>query len=262
MTKKYYFVLRNIDPIEIDNKYSFYVSEKMTLMKEDVGVKKTDRTKIADLSTKTHDQQTFSYLDESKKEHQCILTMMNQEDHQYLPDKTLHRCFWCHHAFDVRPIGCPLQYIPHRIIKHYYSEITKDNYTLRENISTCQLTLHEKMYAENKMDMTSRDFYMTDGMFCSFNCCLAFIMDQHADPIYTYSEQLLNTIYTDLFGKDAQPIVPAPSWRILKEYGGHLTIEEFRKNFYKVEYKDIDNIVYPFSKFRPVGFLFEKQVRI
>lgn len=262
MTKKYYFVLKNIDPIEIDNKYSFYVPEKMTLMNEDVVVKKTERTRITDLSSKTSDQQTFSYLDESKKEHQCILTMMNQEDDQQLPSKTTLRCFWCHHSFDFQPLGCPIQYIPHRVIKNYYSEITKDNYTLRENISLKQLALNEKMYSKNKMDLTTRDFYITDGIFCSFNCCLAFIMDNHSNPIYTYSEQLLNNIYMDLFGREIQPIIPAPSWRILKKYGGNMMIDEFRKNFYKVEYKDIDNVIFPFSKFRPIGFLFEKQVRI
>lgn len=263
MTKKYYFVLRNIDPIEIDNKYSFLVSERLSQISEEVVVKKTERTKITELAHKTIEQQTFSYLDESKKEHLCILTMIDQTDNQQLSEKTSIYCFWCRSGFDFRPIGCPIKYIPNRIMKSYYSEITKDNYILRESVTIQQSESNDAMYKDHNMDMTAHDFYITDGIFCSFNCCLAFILDNHNNPIYTDSEQLLNNLYIEFFGmKDIQPILPAPSWRILKDYGGNLSIDEFRRNFYKIEYKNIDNMIYPFIKFRPVGFLFEKQIRI
>ena len=33
------------------------------------------------------------------------------------------------------PIGVPMKYVPSQSIKEYYSEITKDTYTIRENIS-------------------------------------------------------------------------------------------------------------------------------
>jgi hypothetical protein len=236
----------------------------MSCLNEDSesSLKKPERTRITDLSLKAQEQQIFSYLDESKKDHQCIITMMNHDNQDQLPLRTNQRCFWCHHTFEYRPLGCPIKYIPHRITKHYYSEMTKDNYTLRENISLLQYSMNKKLYDEKKMDIVQQDCYVTDGIFCSFNCCLAFILYNHSNPFYVYSEQLLNNIYMDLFGKNVHPILPAPSWRILKEYGGILTIEEFRKNFYKIDYKDMDNIIFPFLKFRPSGFLFEKQIRI
>ena len=78
--------------------------------------------------------------------------------------------------------------------------------------------------------------------------------------MYLYSEQLLLKMYHDVFGENALPLEPAPSWRLLQNYGGHQSIDEFRKNFYKVEYHQLDNIIFPNTK--SIGFLFEKQTRI
>ena len=299
--KKYYFVLRNIDPIEIDAKYCFFIPDSMIaatdstasinttttltsmnttslishlpLIEESsihgktipsasiTGRMEHQRTRITDLSSKNmKEQHTFSYLDESKKDHTCIVTMIHHLDHKKIPERVATACFWCRHAFENHPIGCPLQYIPNRIVKNYYSEITKDNYTLRENISLQQFKENEEVYQKYKMDIQDRDFYITDGIFCSFNCCLSFIYQNHQNPLYSSSENILVHLYTSIFGNQAQPIVPAPSWRLLRSYGGHLSIEDYRKNFYNIEYKDVDNIIMP--RFRSIGVVFEKQVRI
>lgn len=264
MTRKHYFVLRNIEPIEIDAKYSFYVSSIMEEANERPVFQgsKPSRTKIAELTPKQKETNTFSYLDESKKEHECVLTMVSNENQCYLPDKTCIHCFWCRHPFDSKPLGCPIQYVPHRIVKDYYSEITKDNYVLRESITEDQLKGNKSHFENYNMKKIDRDYYITDGIFCSFNCCLAFIQDNHHDPLYRYSENLLSHIHVRTFGEHAQPIIPAPSWRILNTYGGSIPIEDYRKNFYKINYKDIYNIIYPSTKFKMVGFLYEKQVKI
>jgi hypothetical protein len=274
MTKKHYFILKNIDPTEIDAKYSFYVQDKISCLsspaaaENDVACDKmtkidtNHRTKITDLSHKAREQNTFSYLDESKKEHVCLLTMIDNHDHMSLSEKSNIHCFWCRHPFSYRPIGCPIQYVPDRIVKNYYSEITKDNYTLRENISKTQLTENTTFYESSRMIMFERSFYITDGVFCSFNCCLAFIHVNHTNPLYYFSENLLSQIYIEIFGDLTQPIVPAPSWRLLKSYGGSMSIDEYRKNFYKVEFVDIDNIIMPVVRSRSIGHLFEKQVHI
>lgn len=264
MTRKHYFILRNIDPVEIDSQYSFYVAP--VVEGEDLDLKpiKTNpsRTKITELAPKQNETNTFSYLDESKKEHQCVITMVSHQDRCDLPEKTQMHCFWCHHSFDTKPLGCPIQYVPHRVVKNYYSEITKDNYTLRENITETQLKQNQDYFQKNNMTKMEREYYITDGVFCSFNCCLAFIRQNCQDPLYRYSENLLSHMHVRTFGQKAQSIIPAPSWRMLKEYGGSLSIAEFRKNFYKIEYKDVFNIIYPPTRFKMVGFLYEKQVKI
>lgn len=274
MTKKHYFVLRNIEPVEIDAQYSFYVGNTMPttdlcdvqysseLMTSSTLRSVPSRTKITELTPRQKETNTFSYLDESKKEHQCVLTMVSHDSQSHLPEKTDIHCFWCHHSFTTKPLGCPIQYVPHRIVKDYYSEITKDNYTLRESVTDDQLRKNQDHFEKHCMNMLDRDYYVVDGIFCSFNCCLAFIQDHHNDPLYRYSENLLSHIYVRTFGENAQPIIPAPSWRLLKDYGGLTSITDYRKNFYKVEYKDIYNIMYPTTKFKMVGFLYEKQVKI
>jgi len=269
MTKKHYFVLKNIEPVEIDAKYSFYVHERQDDI-EFVSATLTassktthqQRTKITDLTQKSNEKNIFSFLDESKKEHNCILTMICNNSRIELPEKTTIHCYWCRHNFETRPLGCPIKYVPNRIIKNYYSEITKDNYTLMENISNKQLTENKDSYRSQNINMINRDYFITDGVFCSFNCCLAFIYDHNNNPLYTYSENLLKQIYIKMFGDNHQPIISAPSWRLLQNYGGSIPIDDFRKNFYKVEYKNIYNVIYPSFDFKPIGFLFEKQVRI
>lgn len=265
MTKKHYFVLRNIDPVEIDRKYSFYVPisfNPLDLPRSKAPQNEGQRTKITELTYKQKERNVFCFLDESKKEHACVLTMVSRDDFCELPDTTGIHCFWCRHPFETRPLGCPIQYVPKRVVKNYYSEITKDNYTLRENISNRQLQENHDFYKQISMDLHDRDFYITDGVFCSFNCCAAFIHDNRSVPMYNYSDNLLRHLYVQIFGAQIQPIAPAASWRMLKAYGGELSIEEFRRNFYKVDYKDVDNPIIPSLKFKTIGFLFEKQVRI
>lgn len=264
MKKKHYFVLRNIIPVDIDAQYSFYV-ESSKPQPEDAFVPfakaGVSRTKITELTSKERETNTFSYLDESKKERQCVLTMVSHDTQHDLPEKTDVCCFWCRHGFQTKPIGCPLQYSPHRVVKEYYSEITKDTYTLRENVTRKQLGQNTDHFQKHNMRRVVRDYYTTDGVFCSFNCCLAFI-HANREEMYRYSESLLSHIYTRTFGEGAQPITPAPSWRLLRAYGGPLTIDEFRKGFYKTEYKDNGDVLHPPTRFKMVGFLYEKQVKI
>lgn len=248
--KKPVFVLKNINKNALDLKYNIMNIQK---------------TKIADITEK-EENHFFSYLDESKKNHQCILTMKSFMNQEMLPEKTNLYCFWCRHSFPFRPIGCPIEYISPRLSKSYHSEITKDQYILRENISVSQIAqIVENKKEQNDMvefNVIENDYYLMDGLFCSFNCCLAYIKENINNPLYIYSESLLNKIYFDVFGKSSQILIEAPSWRLLKSYGGHMSIEEYRKNFYKVDYLDVNNVIYPFPKSKCVGYLFEKQIKL
>jgi hypothetical protein len=191
--------------------------------------------------------------------------MKNFLNKDLIPESTTLYCFWCRHSFNYKPIGCPIDYVPPRISKSYHSEITKDKYILRENITPIQLkeldtlnNLNENEF--NEFSIIDNDFYVTDGLFCSFNCTLAYIKLNHDNPLYINSECLLNKMYFDTFGGNCIPLIEAPSWRLLKNYGGHMDIEEYRKNFFKVNYLNIDNIVYP--KTKCVGYVFEKQIKL
>jgi len=276
--KKPVFVLKNIKPSEIDKKYNLSVYQKTvepfleTGSDEPKATNDACRTRITDLSLSENDDMShFSFLDESKKDHQCVVTMKSFLTNEDFPPSTGVHCFWCRHGFTFRPIGCPIDYISDRMTKTYHSEITKDVYTLRENVTRSQLEQTRENivqqqenanHIKNDYKVQDRNYYLMDGLFCSFNCCLAFVKGNSRNVLYIHSENYLTKIYYDVFGPESSPLVPAPSWRLLKDYGGHMSIEEYRKNFYKVDYFSVDNIIVPFPNSKPVGFLFEKQVKL
>jgi hypothetical protein len=59
---------------------------------------------------------------------------------------------------------------------------------------------------------------------------LAYI-HEHNSFIYKDSNCQINLLYKMLYGLNKTKIIPAPSWKLLKNYGGTLSIEEFRKSF-------------------------------
>ena len=113
---------------------------------------------------------------------------------------------------------------------------------------------------ESICEIENKEYYITDGIFCSFNCCLAFIKDNWYNSMYSNSETLLNQIYNKLFN-NTQKFLEAPSWRLLKDYGGGLTIQEFRQSFNKIEYIDNNDYLIEYPKCKPCGFIFEKKIK-
>ena len=76
-----------------------------------------------------------------------------------------------------------------------------------------------ELYFENK-------FYC-HGNFCSFNCALAYNINS-GDNVWKKTS-LLNLLYYKTYSINTN-IKSAPDWKILKEFGGHLSIEEFRRD--------------------------------
>ena len=89
------------------------------------------------------------------------------------------------------------------------------------------------------IDYSSKlDRYKLFGNFCSPNCAKAFCMK---DKIFNNKIYLIGQFYRSLFGQTFK-IQPAPSIFNLIEYGGDLTIEEFRKSFYSNSRYSLNNI--------------------
>jgi hypothetical protein len=254
---KFTFVLKGIKPLEIDEIYKINIETNI-----DNDNLPKNVTKINELNT--NETFNFSYLDESKKNHKCSVTMVNILG-QSLPQYTDIHCFWDKHSFDNIPIGCPIKFVSPTIVKSYFSEITKDNYSIRENISNIKKqellsiinnTIEDKSC--KKIDLIDTEYYQTDGIFCSFNCLLSFIDDNSINPLYYNSKNLLLKMYKDYFGKIGN-IEKAPHWRLLKSYGGHLSIDDFRNSFYKIEYISTGNTLSNIPKCIPIGHIFEEK---
>jgi hypothetical protein len=252
-----YVNLKNIDTSLIDQKYNFIVYREKNKNEH------KKKTKISEIN-KNNKNSYFSYIDEAKKDHICSLTMRDNLRNESLPVQTEIHCFWCRHSFKFRPLGCPINYKSSRLFKKYYSEITKNNYVLEETITLKQLEDSKSTKDENyfSLEFEPRNHYITDGIFCSFNCCYAFIEDNKTNTMYNQSESLLKKMYYDLFPDYEIKLIKSPHWRLLKEYGGDLTIDDFRKNFYKVEYINNNDYMTTFPTCKTIGILFEKKIKL
>ena len=67
------------------------------------------------------------------------------------------------------------------------------------------------------------------GNFCSYNCAMAYNIDINDENI-SKRNSLLYLHYKKTYNND-NLIIPAPSWKILKDFGGTVTIDEYRSNF-------------------------------
>ena len=156
---KFNITLKNINPKEICKKYGIVTNNNIPV----------NSTIISDLTLRIGNNNNYSFLDPSKKEHSCIFTFVDEITKQKIPDKTNISCFWCKHDFGSKPISCPIKYAPSKLTKQYYSEITKDEYTIRGSITK---NTENIMKNENKLStkfcLEDKSYYMTDGIFCSF----------------------------------------------------------------------------------------------
>ncbi len=261
---KHTFILSKIDPEVVDLKYGFSLLSN-------IGVDTAaaaDTTLITDLPAVQNSDIAHSFVDESKKNHRCIVTMQDLIANERLPASTTTCCWWCRHNFTTTPIGCPVSFVPGKVTKTYHSEITKDKYSITDNISKFRKSILELLMKDHEsvfqIKENHEEFFIMDGIFCSFNCCLAYIEDSYTENIYKDSSSLLYCLYQKIFeGANIEDVIlkPAPHWRLLRSYGGNMSIEEFRKSFKTVEYIDLDDHVFRMPQCRILGHVFEKKFK-
>jgi hypothetical protein len=134
-----------------------------------------------------------------------------------------YKCFWCTDLIEEgTPVGCPLS-----IVKHQELTLNTSN-DLAYNLTT---------------ELPASAEFLTEYLFCSFNCCKAFINLNQAKPKYKDSNRLLHLMY---LYNNTQPsllkqvqIAPAPCKSLKIEYGGHLTTAQYKNSFCKDLYHDL-----------------------
>jgi len=244
------FILKSIDIKYIEKKYGIHQISNINTSTSSINI-----TKISDLAS-THVPETYSFLDDAKKLHKCNISMIDFKSTNEFDKSSSYHCFWDRHLIPshISPIGCPIKYIHSQASKSYFSEISKDNYTIKENITS------SKNVDLSIVDIIDKNYYITDGIFCSFNCCMAFLLDNKSSSFYNQSEMLLFKLYHDIFSNYPSLIESAPHWRNLLEYGGYLTIDTFRNNFNKVEYIN-HGVILNTPKLQSAGILFEEKLK-
>jgi len=237
-TKHFYFTIS----LNIENTIKKYINKNT----------EPKQTCIYDLENVTKKLDNLTFMDETKKIKSCNVSFIDfrtQKETKYLN----YKCFWCRNKFNNIGIGCPTNYRSAYTTKQYKSCISKNIYTINENLTDTKLL-------NIKDEKCSNNIYETDGIFCSFNCCLAYIKDNKHNYKYDKSEYLLYKMYNEFNNNNKLEITPAGDWKLLKEYGGTLNIEKYRENFNNIEYlyngqvKDILII--------PIISLYEENIKI
>lgn len=207
-------------------------------------------------------RRAYYFLDAKKAQNKFWVTMIDVTLNGPLPNSTQKPCWWCRHKFSSRPVGCPLRYHPQK-----NSGVEKERF-------------EEKLKSAG-LPVSSNDFFETEGFFCSFPCCKAFILDQKGSVKYKESLTLLSLLFSILYSTDKRPVgifsldrtknapptqekhdfPTAPTWKLLKDYGGHLTIEEWRSTFGKLEYDATVNTRRPYM-FCSSQYISEKKIKL
>jgi hypothetical protein len=195
-------------------------------------------------------------------------TMVSFKDNKTLPICTDVLCWWCKHSFQTVPLGMPLEWVPScvNIYKNIIpgSNTREDTFVpikrkltiqkasdMLQNWEECKECIESSNSSNececNKIlppDIELNNYYKTEGIFCSFNCVLSYYNDISSNKTYykynnTYT--LIIHMFNLLNNRKSYPppkIHPAPDWRFLKEYGGGMTIDEFRNSFNKYTFKN------------------------
>jgi hypothetical protein len=225
-SSKYSFTITGINLSHVDEIYK--------LRARDVNDSKNPplfTTKLSELNTEKGNPELVSFLDESKKYHSCNISMIDHNTREKVNTHN-YNCFWCQYAIETQGIGCPIEYVPSQAVKSYHSEISKDIYTIKENITSNR----GSTINDDRINIIKSEYYVTDGTFCSFNCCKSWIDNHKHDRKYDMSNTLLSKMYNKIMGTKYVVITPAPHWRLRQESGGHLDAVSFRESFNKVEY--------------------------
>lgn len=255
-SNKYVFTLKSINTDKVDAKYNITLISNINHNEN----QPTNTTKLTELNI-DHTMDIISFLDESKRLYQCNISMIDFSTGKDI-ESFKYKCYWCKNNFNSMSIGCPISYVSSNAVKNYYSEVSKDNYIIKENITKMKrqnFDLLENNFDKN-ITITKQEHYISDGNFCSFNCCKAFIKDNKHNSLYNKSDTLLSKLYTDITGEKNSIIInPAPHWRLLQEYGGNMTINQFRENFNKANY-EYHGVYRKHDLFKPLGMLFEEKI--
>jgi hypothetical protein len=256
---KYLFVLKGLDTEVVCKKYG------LTTLSNIVSVDKIhpeETTKICDLVSESTLPQIISFLSESKKIVKCKVVMINLNN-ENVDNICNVDCYWCRYGFETKPLSCPIRYVSHQLIKTYYSEITKDKYTIKENItskSVKNIPFRKSPTGgeDRNVKINKNGYYETDGIFCSFNCCKAFINNNKHNSLYDDSNRLLIQMYNQIFTSKIIRIKKADDWRLLRKAGGFIDIKKFRENFNHVSYEYHG---YTTDICKPIGHLWEEHLK-
>lgn len=233
------FILKINDPYDIITDF-YYSDEKEEdhgdVIDIDVG-RETRTEETANSLSNEKSKRAIYFADPHKSQIKYWVCMIDLCQNGALPLKITKPCWWCRNTFGTMPLGLPI---------NYCSDI-KDNENNSPNVIVMRERVLEHFKRANLPTTDGTDFFETDGIFCSFPCMKAYVVDEMKKGSRTKfrnSLTLITLLYQKLFGRTIH-IPTAGSWKLLTEYGGHLPIEKFRQTFGLLAFVDNPNIRRP-----------------
>jgi hypothetical protein len=250
MPKKYAFTL-DIDPKKVRKRFNMPIKST----RDEQAKRPQNTTDLDELTSNKGVPEVVSFLDEAKKIHNCNVCISDFRTKKSLND-VVSECWWCLHPFQSMALGCPISHFPSRALKEYHSDISRDKYRIKENITP----LKKESLNDSRVIIESQDHYETDGFFCSFHCVASYIDYNKHNLLYRLSESLLIKMYYSLMNSKIEHISRAPDQRMLKKRGGAWGIEEFRSKFNKVD-MEYHGTIKSTVLFRPIATLYEEKLK-
>lgn len=226
-------ILKNIIASDVlFEHYGTKSSNKNDQEDEFIGESNTDNVEISDiLHEKTRkSRRSIMFYDPHKNQVKYWGVMFDLTNNGPLPRYSTKPCWWCRNKFSYHPIGCPVKY------------------NSQKNGGLDKERLTERMKELNLTEEDGNDFFETEGIFCTFPCVKAYILEQISKtktPKYKRSLTLLTLLYLKLMGTVAK-IPVAGTWKLTTDWGGHMTPHEFRYSTGILEYKETVNVRRPF----------------
>lgn len=89
--------------------------------------------------------------------------------------------------------------------------------------------------------------YITYGIFCSYNCALAFALERSNDIKFTNSQRYIALMVKNETG-EAVDVIPSPPKELMEVYGGYMTEGQYKLELGKIAYTSNGvTITYPVS---------------
>ncbi len=191
----------------------------------DIGDKEIGITEILHEKSK----RSIFFLDPNKHRVKYWVNMIDITQNGALPRYITKPCWWCRATFKSRPLGCPIEYHSHKT-----EGLDKERF-------------EEKLKAAN-LPIDTNDFFETEGIFCMFPCIKAYALQQMAmtkSAKYKKTLTLITTLHLKIFGK-LVTIPTADTWKVQREWGGHLTSEQYRASVGRLHYEETANLRRPY----------------
>lgn len=247
------FTLKNINRIEIDKKY---VSDDLLYKFDDNEEIKTITSKIEHLQLSTIKSSPHEKIKIKNMNINIYVGMKDVMTKSSLPQMTTISCWNDSEPFQTQPFGIPVKY------HQSYLMIKSGEYTNYQFLTTLQrIKYQETKCDKNKLlnelkelkkkpmndkiesqiyklerkineQLVVQEYYDTHGIFCNFGCMLCYIYSHRNNLLYKNSIPLLRQMIKDQYKLEGKvlnkPLFASPNVKLLKKFGGPLSIEEYR----------------------------------